>query len=107
MKKLIVGLLGWAATLAAQPAARAGVDKIVYDSCYADVINWETVCSVYMADPDGSGGFILPGGQSGFPGSEHAFDQLPGWLAGALAPVPIGRNRAEAATVRRLRLIPG
>jgi Tol biopolymer transport system component/PKD repeat protein len=40
--------------LAAQPAAQAGVEKIVYDECYADAVNWEVVCGIYMADPDGS-----------------------------------------------------
>ncbi len=54
MKKLIAALFGLAAALAAQPVARAGVEKIVYDECYADAVNWEIVCSIYMADPNGS-----------------------------------------------------
>ncbi len=54
MRKLIVALLGLAAALAAQPVAQAGVEKIVYDECYADAVNWEIVCGIYMADPDGS-----------------------------------------------------
>jgi len=32
---------------------------------------------VDLADSDGCGGFILPGGQSGFSRSPHAFDQPP------------------------------
>ncbi len=54
MKKLIVALLALAAALAAQPVAQAGVEKIVYDWCYADAFNWEIVCGISMADPDGS-----------------------------------------------------
>ncbi len=61
---------------------------------------------VDLGDLDGAGGFILPGGQSGFPGSRHAFDQLPRWLSGGLVPIPITRERAEARTVDRFRLVP-
>ena len=59
-----------------------------------------------LGDLDGAGGFILPGGESGFPGSRHAFDQLPRWLEGGLVPIPIARERAEARTVNRFRLVP-
>ena len=58
-----------------------------------------------LADPD-AGGFVLPGGESGFPGSRHAVDQLPRWLAGALVPLPLRRDRVEARAIRRLRLVP-
>jgi penicillin amidase len=61
---------------------------------------------VDLADPDGAGGFILPGGQSGFPGSEHAFDQLPAWLSGGLTPIPLARDRAAALSASTLRLLP-
>jgi len=54
MKKLIVGLLGWVATLAVQPAAEAGVDKIVYDLCYADLADWELVCAKRHSRPSTS-----------------------------------------------------
>ena len=54
MKRLIAALLGLATALAAQPAAQADVEKIVYDECYADAFNWELVCGIYMMDPDGS-----------------------------------------------------
>ena len=53
---------------------------------------------VDLADPDGVGGFVLPGGESGFPGSPYAFDQLPLWLEGSLVPTPLARARAEACT---------
>src|SRR5262245_37521627 len=62
MQKLIGVLLGLAIALAAQPAAEAGVDKIVYDSCYADAFNWVLVCTIYMADPDGSNTVTLAAG---------------------------------------------
>jgi penicillin amidase len=61
---------------------------------------------VDLADPDGSGGFILPGGQSGFPGSPHHMDQLPRWARGELVPLPLERAAVEARTVTRLRLVP-
>jgi penicillin amidase len=61
---------------------------------------------VDLADPDGSGGFILPGGQSGFPGSPHHMDQLPRWARGELVPLPLERTAVEARTVTRLRLVP-
>jgi penicillin amidase len=61
---------------------------------------------VDLVDPDGAGGFILPGGESGFPGSPHAFDQLPLWLEGSLVPIPLARARAEARTESRFRLVP-
>lgn len=62
---------------------------------------------VDMADPNGSGGFILPGGQSGFPGSPHAWDQLERWREGSLWLLPLARERVEERTVRRVRLVPG
>lgn len=61
---------------------------------------------VDMADVDGSGGFILPGGQSGYPRHPNAFDQLERWLDGELFLLPVGRSMAEARTVTRLRLVP-
>ena len=61
---------------------------------------------VDMSDPDGAGGFILPGGESGFPGNRHAFDQLPLWLEGRLVLIPLSRARAEARTESRFRLVP-
>jgi penicillin amidase len=61
---------------------------------------------VDLADVDGSGGFILPGGQSGYPRGAHSFDQLGRWLQGELWLLPLARERVEARTVARLRLIP-
>jgi penicillin amidase len=61
---------------------------------------------VDLADLDGSGGFILPGGQSGYPRGDHAFDQLPRWLRGELWLLPLSREGVEARTVARLRLVP-
>jgi len=61
---------------------------------------------VDMADVDGSGGFILPGGQSGYPRHPNAFDQLERWLNGELFLLPVGRTIAEDRTVKRLNLVP-
>ncbi|HSG49569.1 MAG TPA: penicillin acylase family protein, partial [Longimicrobiales bacterium] len=58
-----------------------------------------------LADLD-AGGFVLPGGQSGFPRGRHAFDQFPLWEAGGLVPVPMSRGAAEARTRATLRLEP-
>ena len=60
---------------------------------------------VHLTDPDGAGGFILPGGESGFPGSPHAFDQLPLWLEGSLVTISLARARAEARTKSRFSLV--
>ncbi len=62
---------------------------------------------VDMADVDGSGGFILPGGQSGYPAGDHSFDQLPLWREGRLWLLPLARDRVEEGAVARLRLEPG
>lgn len=61
---------------------------------------------VDMADPDASGGFILPGGESGYPANEHSFDQLELWREGRLWILPVHRDRVEARTVATLRLEP-
>ena len=61
---------------------------------------------VDMADPDGSGGFILPGGQSGYPANPHSFDQLELWLEGRLWLLPLERERVESRTVATVRLEP-
>src|SRR5262245_9959870 len=57
MKKLIFALLiSLAAALAAQPLAEAGVEKIVYDTCYVTFDGWDLRlwCGIAMAVPDGS-----------------------------------------------------
>lgn len=61
---------------------------------------------VDLADPDGSGGFILPGGQSGFPDNPHSFDQLELWQGGELWLLPLERERVEERTVARVSLRP-
>jgi len=62
---------------------------------------------VDMADPDGSGGFILPGGQSGYPAGPHSFDQLDLWREGRLWLLPLDRTAVEARTVAIATLNPG
>ena len=67
---------------------------------------------VDMADPDGSGGFILPGGQSGYPDNLHSFDQLKLWQEGRLWLLPLDREGGgsrpgvEDRTVATVRLEP-
>ncbi|MFH1764918.1 MAG: penicillin acylase family protein, partial [Gemmatimonadota bacterium] len=62
---------------------------------------------VDMADPDGSGGFILPGGQSGYPDNPHSFDQLDLWREGRLWLLPTERSRVEGRAVATVRMEPG
>jgi penicillin amidase len=67
---------------------------------------------VDMADPNGSGGFILPGGQSGYPDNPHSFDQLELWNEGRLWLLPLervgadGQPGVEDRTVATVRLEP-
>ena len=59
-----------------------------------------------MADIDGSGGFILPTGQSGLPGSPHYKDMFERWRNGGLWLIPLDRGAAEARTVHRMTIRP-
>jgi len=61
---------------------------------------------VDLADADGSGGFILPTGQSGIPFDRHYRDQFPRWLNGGLWPIPLDSARARVRALHRLRLTP-
>jgi penicillin amidase len=61
---------------------------------------------VDMADIDGSGGFIIPTGQSGLPFSDHYRDQTPMWRQGRLWRIPLERTAAEARAVHRQVLRP-
>lgn len=62
---------------------------------------------VDMADPDGSGGFVIPTGQSGIPFSRHYRDQTPLWRQGRLWLIPLDRGKAERRAVSRMTLRPG
>ncbi|HEX2206969.1 MAG TPA: penicillin acylase family protein [Longimicrobium sp.] len=61
---------------------------------------------VDMADPDGSGGFVIPTGQSGIPFSRHYRDQTPLWREGRLWLIPLDRGKAERRVVSRMTLRP-
>jgi penicillin amidase len=61
---------------------------------------------VDMADPDGSGGFVIPTGESGIPFSRHYRDQTPLWRTGRLWLIPLDRARASARAVSRMTLRP-
>jgi penicillin amidase len=51
---------------------------------------------VDFGDPDGAGGFILPGGQAGHSLSAHYRDQTRRWLAGELWVIPLDPARVRA-----------
>jgi penicillin G amidase len=59
---------------------------------------------VDMANVDGAGGFILPTGQSGLPGSPHYGDMFNRWRNGGLWLIPLDRAAAQARTVHRMRI---
>jgi penicillin G amidase len=59
---------------------------------------------VDMANVDGSGGFILPSGQSGLPASPHYKDMFERWRNGGLWLVPLDRAKAEARAVHRMKI---
>ena len=61
---------------------------------------------VDMADIDGVGGFILPAGQSGLPGSEHYADMFERWRNGGLWRIPLDRKLAEQRVVHRMIIRP-
>jgi len=61
---------------------------------------------VDMADPGGSGGFVVPGGQSGIPFSRHYADQARLWREGRLWPIPLDREQASTRAVVRARFRP-
>lgn len=52
------------------------------------------------------GWFVLPGGQSGYPGGPHSADQLPMWLEGGLMPLSLTEEGAVARTMKVWRLVP-
>jgi penicillin amidase len=62
---------------------------------------------VDMANVDGVGGFILPTGQSGLPGSEHYSDMFGRWHNGGLWLIPLDRGTAQARVVHKLVIRPG
>lgn len=61
---------------------------------------------VDLADVDGAGGFVIPGGESGIPFSPHYDDQLPLYRAGRLWRIPLAEEAAGPRLVRRARLVP-
>ena len=57
---------------------------------------------VDMSNVDAFGGFILPSGESGLPGSEHYADMFERWRNGGLWRIPLDRNAAAARTVHKM-----
>jgi penicillin amidase len=61
---------------------------------------------VDMGDIDGTGGFILPTGQSGLPFSRQYRDQFQSWREGGLWSIPLDREKARARRVHMMTLRP-
>ncbi|MEO5509090.1 MAG: penicillin acylase family protein [Longimicrobiales bacterium] len=61
---------------------------------------------VDMRDIDGSGGFILPGGESGIPFSKQYRDEWQRWLNGGLSVIPLNETPATRKPAHTLRLVP-
>ncbi|MCG8456328.1 MAG: penicillin acylase family protein [Holophagales bacterium] len=70
---------------------------IAYGPSMRFVMDW--------SDPDRAW-MVLPGGQSGHPADRHYDDQIRPYLRGELFEAPWSESAIEAATVRRLRLVP-
>ncbi len=95
------------------PLARGGspftVDVAGYGGTRPPFVNTHGASQrqvVDLADPEGSGGFIIPTGQSGLPFSSHYRDQTPLWREGRLWPLSLDRARAEPRIVHRMALRP-
>ena len=98
-----VPLAGWAFGFGRGPLPRAGAHHTVNVAEFAPgrppyrVRTGPSQRHVSdLAAPDGGGFFVLPGGQSGFPGSSHAWDQLERWREGRLWRLPLERAAVEA-----------
>jgi penicillin amidase len=104
-------VIGWLAGFNVGPLHLGGGNQTV-NVCPSDEYTPPFTCNegpsmrhvVDFGDVDGSGGFILPAGQSGNPRSPHYRDQTERWSRGELwiVPVDVGRVRA----IDTLRLVP-
>lgn len=61
---------------------------------------------VDLADPDRTGRFVIPGGQSGWPGDPRTMNLLDEWEEGRMVPIPLSRAGAELRRSARLMLRP-
>jgi penicillin amidase len=61
---------------------------------------------VDLADPGGTGRFVIPGGQSGWPGDPLTMNLLDDWRDGRTVHVPLARGAVEARRVGTLTLRP-
>jgi penicillin amidase len=61
--------------------------------------------TIDMGDLDG-GRIVQTTGQSGNPFDSHYGDLIDDWLSGANVPLPFSRSAVEAATAKRLELVP-
>lgn len=62
---------------------------------------------VDLADPDATGRFVLPGGQSGWPGDPLTMNLLDDWQGGGTVAVPLSREAVEARRTAATRFVPG
>jgi penicillin amidase len=58
-----------------------------------------------MGDPDGAR-IVQTTGQSGNPFDAHYGDLIDDWVSGATVALPFSRSAVEAATDKRLELVP-
>jgi penicillin amidase len=98
-----VPVLGWLLRFAVGPLETGGSNHTVNNSTVPDaeppyVSSYGPSLRhvVDFGDPDGAGGFILPGGQSGHPLSPHYRDQAERWLRGELWVLPLDARRVRA-----------
>jgi penicillin amidase len=61
---------------------------------------------VDMGDVDGSGGFILPSGESGLPFDPHYRDQFDMWQNGGLWKIPLERSNVDRRVAHKMLLEP-
>lgn len=98
-----VPVLGWLAGFNVGPLHLGGGNQTV-NVCPAPQYTPPYRCTegpsmrhvVDFGDVDGSGGFILPTGQSGNPRSRHYRDQTARWMQGDLWIVPVDVHRVRA-----------
>lgn len=96
-------LLNTLAGFSIGPLARGG-DNYTVNVCMIEKATTPYRCTwgpsmrhvVDFADVDGSGGFILPTGQSGNPASPHYRDQTSRWLKGELWRIPVDVRKVVA-----------
>ena len=106
-------VLDWLLRLNIGPASRGGSPATVNVSDWSGGLPPVTTPAgpsqrhvVDMGNPDGSGGFILPTGESGLPFEPHYRDMYRDWRDGRLWRIPLDPAQARARAVHFLELVP-